>query len=153
MKRFAALILIMLLVFSCCSALASLRVSCPAGGFSLNLPDRFREGSLDPAHNPELCFNWYADDNSLSVTAYASDMGEVALSDLFQVLDGTEKESGEVKINGMRMLYARTDSSVMYSWMDRGNNVTLYFYFSSDNASARSTVDSIIGSVSFDAGH
>ena len=152
MKRFAALMLIMLLVLSCSAALAEL-VSCPVGGFSLNLPDQFREMPLDSARDPQLCLYWRTGDGSLSIQAYADYMGEVAYSDLFQVLDGTEKESGEININGMRMLYARTDTYIMYSWMDRGNNVSLYFNYSRDDASVRSTVESIIWSVSFDAGH
>ena len=152
MKRFAALMLIMLLVLSCSAALAE-RVSCPVGGFSLNLPDEFQEMPLDSARDPQLCLYWRTKDGSLSIQAYADYMGEVAYSDLFQVLDGTEKESGEININGMRMLYARTDTYIMYSWMDRGNNVSLYFNYSLDDASVQSTVDSIIRSVSFDAGH
>ena len=152
MKRIAALMLIVLLLCFCTCAMAQ-RVACPVGGFSLTLPDHFVE-EHDPS-DPELCFYWHG--NKLTVLGYASWMGEVPDSDLFHVLDGSEQESGERYVNGMRMLYARTGSSyeisVMYSWLDRGNNVTLYFNYSPDDPSVQNTVDKIINSISFDAGH
>ena len=153
MKKMTALILIVLLVFLSCSAALAQRADCPVGGFSLILPDQFQEGPLDPARNPELCFYWHTQDNTCSIEAYAYYMGEVAFSDLFQVLDGKEQESGEKIINGMRMLYARTDSSAVYTWMDRGTNVNLYFVIHSNDSSLWSMVDSIINTISFDAGH
>ena len=153
MKRFAVLMLALVLVFSCTAALAQQQVDCPVGGFSLVLPDQFREGPLDPVTNPELCLYWYTRDNSLSIQAYASYLGEIAFSDLFQVLDGSEKVSGELYINDMRMMYARTETSILYSWMDRGNNVTIYFIFTANDPSVLNTVDEIMSSITFDAGH
>ena len=152
MKRIAGLILVMVLVFSLSSALAQ-RISCPDGGFTVTLPDHFVEEST--GGDPELCFYWHG--SKLTVQGYVSYLGEVAGSDLFEVLTGDEQESGSKTINGMNMIYSLTqygsDITVMYSWMDRGNNVTLYFQYSSENSSVRSTVKSIMNSISFDAGH
>ena len=153
MKRIAALLIMLALLFSLSSALAQ-RVSCSVGGFSLTLPNHFTEESPDPA-DPELCFFWHG--SKLTVQAYASPLGEVAGSDLFQVLTGSETESGTVSVNGMNMLYTRAEDSseisICYSWMDRGNNVTLYFFYSASDPSVQKTVDSIISSIAFDAGH
>ena len=152
MKRTAGLILVMVLVFSLSPALAQ-RISCPDGGFTVTLPDHFVEEST--GGDPELCFYWHG--SKLTVQGYVSYLGEVAGSDLFAVLTGDEQESGSKTINGMNMIYSLTqygsDITVMYSWMDRGNNVTLYFQYSAENSSVRSTVKSIMNSISFDAGH
>ena len=154
MKRLIGLVLVIVMVFSLSAALAQ-RVSCPVGGFSLKLPDHFTEVSYDRGVDPELCFYWRG--NKLTVQAYASYQGEVAGSDLFQVLTGSETEYGPVTVNGMNMLYARTEDAsdicIMYTWMDRGNNVTIYFSYSADEPSVLKTVNSIMSSISFDAGH
>ena len=152
MKRIAGLILVMVLVFSLSSALAQ-RISCPDGGFTVTLPDHFVEEAV--SGDPDLCFYWHG--NKLTVQGYASYQGEIAGSDLFEVLTGSETESGYVTINGMNMLYARTeeygDVIISYTWMDRGNSVTLEFTYSAEETSVQKTVTSIINSIQFDAGH
>ena len=152
MKRFAGIFVIVLLVFSLSAALAQ-KVECTTGGFSVELPDHFTEEPV--SGDPDLCFYWHG--NKLTVQAYASYQGEIAGSDLFEVLTGTETESGYVSINGMSMLYARTEESgdviISYTWMDRGNSVTLEFTYSADESSVEKTVNSIINSIQFDAGH
>ena len=154
MKRLAGWLLAVLLVFSVSAALAQ-RVSCPVGGFSVTLPDRFAELPLNPGLDPDLCFYWQG--SKLTVQAYASYQGEVAGSDLFQVLTGYETDYGPVTVNGMDMLYARTEEygevRISYTWMDRGNSVTLEFSYSQDDSSVQGTVNDIIHSISFDAGH
>ena len=42
---------------------------------------------------------------------------------------------------------------VTYTWMDRGNSVTLEFNYSASDESVQNTVNSIINSIRFDAGH
>ena len=88
MKRIAGLILVMVLVFSLSSALAQ-RISCPDGGFTVTLPDHFVEEST--GGDPELCFYWHG--SKLTVQGYVSYLGEVAGSDLFEVLTGDEQET------------------------------------------------------------
>ena len=153
MRRFAGLILALMLVLSLSAALAQ-TAECPVGGFSVNLPDHFWSEALDP-RDPDLCFNWRG--NKLTVHAYSSYQGEVALSDLFQVLTGAETESGYTYINGMEMFRARTEEygmiTVTYTWMDRGNSVTLEFSWDASESGVQKTVDSIINSVRFDSGH
>ena len=81
--------------------------------------------------------------------------GEV--SETFEVLTGNETASGYVTINGMKMLYTRSETpgsiDITYTWMDRGNSVTLEFTYSPDDPSVENTVKSIINSIRFDAGH
>ena len=151
MKRLTGILLI-LLVFSLSAAMAQ-RVECATGGFSVKLPDHFVEEAV--SGDPDLCFYWHG--NKLTVQGYASYQGEIAGSDLFEVLTGSETESGYVTINGMNMLYARTeeygDVIISYTWMDRGNSVTLEFTYSAEETSVQKTVTSIINSIQFDAGH
>ena len=53
------------------------------------------------------------------------------------------------------MFYTRSEAGgqidVTYTWMDRGNSVTMEFTYS--DPSLRSTAEAIIGSIRFDAGH
>lgn len=153
MKRLAGLLLALMLVCAFSAALAQ-TVECPVGGFSVTLPDHFEQGELDQ-RDPDLCFNWAG--KKLTVLAYASYQGEVALSDLFEVQTGTETESGYTYINGMEMIWIRTVESgtvtETYTWMDRGNSVSLEFSWDEAETSVRKTVDSIMGSIRFDAGH
>jgi len=151
-RTVAVLMLAVLFCLLCCPALAQ-TVSCPVGGFSVRLPDHFAEQPL--SGDPDLCLYWAG--NKMQVIAYASYLGEVAGSDLFQVLTGSETDSGTINLNGMNMLYATGAEGgtayLMYSWMDRGNNVTLYFYYPAGDVSCVDTATRIMNSISFDAGH
>lgn len=152
MKRLTGLFLVLAMILSLSVALAQ-RVECPVGGFSVKLPDHFVEEPAD--YGDDFCFYWHG--NKLKVYGYASYQGEVAGSDLFLVLTGNETDYGSTVINGMNMNYARTeeygDVCITYNWMDRGNNVTLEFHYSADDTSVINTVNSIINSIRFDAGH
>ena len=154
MKRIPGVLLALILVFSASAALAQ-RAECAVGGFSVKLPDHFVEETYNFG-DPDLCFYWHG--NMLTVQAYVSYQGEVAGSDLFQVLTGNETDSGAVNINGMNMLYTRTEDfgsiCISYTWMDRGNCVTMEFtYDSDDESSVQRSIKSIINSVSFDVGY
>jgi len=150
MKRLAGLFLVLVLVFSVSCALAQ-RIQCPVGGFSVKLPDHFAEGGVSPGS--DLCFNWHGE--KLTVQAYAIYQGEVA--ETFEVLTGNETDSGYRTVNGMKMFYTRSEEGgsvyVTYAWMDRGNSVSLEFTWSASDSSVQKTVDSIINSIRFDAGH
>ena len=103
MKRLTGLLLVLALVFALSAALAE-RQSCETGGFSVKLPDHFVEGSL--GGDPNLCFHWQG--KKLTVLAYADPQGEVA--ETFEVLTGDETDSRYVKVNGMKMLYTRSET-------------------------------------------
>ena len=154
MKRPVFLLVLLVLVL-CTSAAFAQTVSCPVGGFSVVLPDHFVEEPSSYALDPELCFYWHG--TRLTVQGYASYLGEVSGADLFQVQTSYDSESELVTINRMNMLYTRTEDPssvcISYSWMDRGNNVTLYFYYAADDPSCLNTVNRIMSSISFDAGH
>ena len=150
MKHLAGFFLALLLVFSLSAALAQ-RVGCPVGGFSVSMPDNFVEEPLSGV--PDLCFYWHG--SKLTVLAYASYQGEV--TEIPEVFTGNETESGYRTVNGMRMFYTRSEEKgmidVTYTWMDRGNSVTMEFSWSAGESSVQSTVNSIINSIRFDAGH
>lgn len=149
MKRFAAILLATVCMCSLSAALAQ-TADCPAGGFSVWVPDHFESVQIDPLFDPDLCFYWHG--NKLAVQAYVTCQ---AGSDLFQVLTGNETEYGPVTVNGREMLYSMTKEfgnvRISYSWMDqsRGSSVTLEFTYLADDPSVQNTVDSIINSISF----
>jgi len=154
MKRFNALMLALLLVFCCAAALAQ-TAECPAGGFSVWVPDHFEEVQIDPLFGPDLCFYWHG--KKLAIQAYNSAQ---AGSDLFQVLTGREKEYGSVTVNGMDMLYALTEEfgnvCISYTWMNEalGCSISLEFTYSAkDRDDVQKTVDKVIQSISFDSGY
>ena len=153
MKRLIALLLCAVLL-CCVSASLAQTVACPTGGFSLTLPDSFSMQSYSASEDPDLCFYWKG--KNMTVQGYASYLGEVAGSDLFQVLTGNETYVDLITRNGMNMLCAiGSDASgayTMYSWMDRGNNVTLYFCYPA-GSDFSGTIDKIMSSIVFDAGH
>ena len=149
MKRIPGVLLALVLVFSVTAAFAQ-RAECAVGGFSVKLPDHFVE-ETDNFGDPDLCFYWHG--NMLTVQAYV-----IAGSDLFQVLTGYETDYGTVSINGTNMFYTRTEEygsvCIAYSWMDRGNCVTMEFsYAADDESSVQRSIKSIINSVSFDVGY
>ena len=149
MKRLTGVLLVLVMVFSLSAALAQ-RAECSQGGFSVNLPDHFKESTS--SYGADLCFSWHG--KKLNVQGYASYQGEYSNADLFQVLTGDETDYGQVTVNGMNMLYTRTeeygDVIISYTWMDRGNEVTLEFTYAAEDTSVQNTVNSIINSISFD---
>jgi len=153
-KRIAAFFLVLVLCLAFSVALAQ-RVDCEQGGFSVTLPDHFVEEPVASSGDPELCFYWHGE--KLTVLGYAAYLGEFASSELFEVLTGNETDYGWKTVNGMSMYYTRSEEygsvTITYRWMDRGNNVTLSFTYSADDSSVLSTVNRIISSISFDAGH
>ena len=149
MKRFAAILLAAVCAFSF-SAAQALTADCPAGGFSVWVPDHFESVQIDPLFDQDLCFYWHG--NKLAVQAYVSAQSG---SDLFQVLTGSEEEYGPVSINGREMLYSMAKEfgkiRISYSWMDQGRaiSVTLEFTYSADDPDVKKTVDKIINSIKF----
>ena len=152
MKRLTGVLLFLVMVFTLSAALAQ-RAECYEGGFSVKLPDHFVENS--GAYGADVCFSWHG--KKLNVLGYASYQGDVSGADLFQVLTGYETDYGQVSINGMSMLYTRTEDGddviISYTWMDRGNEVSLEFTYAAEDTSVENTVSSIIHSISFDVGN
>lgn len=151
MRRFAGILLAAVLVLSLSASLAQ-TAECPAGGFSVWVPDHFEEVQIDPLFDPDMCFYWHG--KKLAVQGYATFQGDVALSDLFQVLTGYETESGYQYINDREMLYTRTEEfgrvRISYTWMNNEYSVTLEFTYAAEEASVQKTVDQIISSITFD---
>jgi len=131
-KKYVALLLASLLLFAAIPALAQ-EVSCPAGGFTLTLPDSFSAVSPLP-QDQDLVFAWQG--GGISVQGYATAMsGKVRFNDLYQILTGQETESGSLTIRGVDMLYARGSDQrgpySLYIWMHKNVRVELYFYYQS----------------------
>ena len=147
MKKWFTLLLTVLLAAVTVLASAD-TVSCPAGGFSLTLPDSFSKVSKSSADDPDLELHY--SNGSVDMAVYVSYAGS---DNSFQVLTGSEEESGRVKINGVRMNYARGSDSqgpwMVYSWVTSGNAVNIYFIWYGDDAAALELIDSIMNSISF----
>ena len=149
MKRFVALLLAVVCMCFLSAAVAQ-TADCPAGGFTVWVPDHFESVQIDPLFDPDLCFYWHG--NKLAVQAYISSQSG---SDLFQVLTGNEEEYGPITVNGREMLYSMSKEfgkiRISYSWMDQGRaiSVTLEFTYSADDPDVKKTVDKIINSIKF----
>ncbi len=148
MKKWFALLFTILLITVAVSASAQ-TVSCSDGGFSLTLPDTF--SYIDNARNgedPDLKLHY--SNGSVDMAVYVSYAGS---DNSFQVLTGSEEDSGRVKINGVRMNYARGSDSqgpwMVYSWVSSGNAVNIYFIWFGDDTAAMEIIDSIMNSISF----
>ena len=148
MKRIAAILLAAVCLCSLSAALAQ-TADCSTGGFSVWVPDHFESVQPDPLSDPYLSFYWHG--NKLAVVAYVSPQSG---SDQFQVLDDSVVEYGPVTVNGREMFYSMAKEfgkiTISYQWMDqgRGNSVMLEFTYYADDP-AKSTVDKIINSISF----
>lgn len=148
MKRFAAILLAVVCMCFLSAALAQ-TADCPAGGFSVWVPDHFESVQPDPLSDPSLSFYWHG--NKLAVVAYVS--AQAGSNDV-QVFTGNEVEYGPVTVNGREMYYIKAKEfgkiTISYQWMDqsRGNSVTLEFTYYADDP-AQSTVERIINSISF----
>ena len=137
MKRLTGLLLLLALVFTLSAALAD-RQPCETGGFSVKLPDHFVE---EPGYyGSDLCFYWHG--NKLTVLAYVSYQGEV--SETFEVLTGEETDSRPVTVNGMKMLYTRSETpsgisiTYIYTFLYSGKGILV---FRTDNTElARQTI-------------
>lgn len=144
MKKWFALLLTVLLVIMAVVSASAQTVSC-SGGFSLTLPDRFSKVSRSSADDPELELHY--SDGLVDMAVYVSYAGS---GNSFDVLTGSEEDSGRVTINGVRMNYARSADSKVYSWISSGNAVNIYFIWYGDTDSALQVIDSIMNSITFD---
>ena len=144
MKKWFALLLTVLLVVAAAVSASAQTVSC-SGGFSLTLPDRFSKVSRSSADDPELELHY--SDGLVDMAVYVSYAGS---GSSFDVLTGNEEDSGRVTINGVRMNYARSSDSKVYSWISSGNAVNIYFIWYGDADSALQVIDSIMNSIIFD---
>ncbi len=144
MKKWFALLLTVLMVTAAVSASAQ-TVSCSAG-FSLTLPDSFSDVARARNEDPDLALHY--SDGSVDMTVYVSYSG--GSDNSFQILTGSETESGHTSKYGRKMNYARSSDTLVYSWVSSGSAVSIYFIWYGDSAAAQQTIDSIMSSISFD---
>lgn len=140
-------------LFTVCmvSCAAAMSVSCPDAHLVLTVPDSWTVVSASSAGDPDLCLLLEGEDVSLAV--YVTDVNGV-LPDSFQVWFGNETESGTDVRSGVRMNYVAGSSSDgdyrIYTWLDRRNQVQLYFLISGQSQAARKVIDTIMDSLAFD---
>ena len=149
MRKFAALLCgtLLLCTFSCASAQV---VSCPEAHLLLTVPDSWRTVPLSASDDPDLCL--LLEDKGLSLSVYVADAGGL-VPDAFELFTGDETESGTVVLGGMEMEYVAGESHEgyyrIYTWLDRRNQVQMYFLVTSSRKSSEKTIDEIMSSLVF----
>ena len=134
-------VLLSVCLLLCVASASAQTVSCPSGGFTMTLPDRFMDVPRTSLDDPDLV---------LHMTDYVSYAGA---STGFQVLTGNEIEYGMVNVGGMDMFYARgldaQGNWITYSWMEAMDSVTIYFVWSGNDDAALPLISEVMNSVVF----
>ena len=147
-RLFRLCVLLAVCMVSCAAARS---VSCPDAHLVLTVPDSWTVVSASSAGDPDLRLLLEGEDVSLAV--YVTDVNGV-LPDSFQIWLGNETESGTDVRSGVRMDYVAGSGSDgdywIYTWLDRRNQVQLYFLVSGRPQAARKVIDAILDSLAFD---
>ena len=147
MKKAIAFLLFVVCLL-CIVTVSAQTVTCSSAGFSLSLPDSFREIPRSSGDDRDLVLQY--SDGNVNLMAYVSFSGT---DSPFLVLTGDETDYGSVRINGISMQYARgvdyQGSWAAYSWLRSQDAVTLYFVWSENNGTALTLVNEIMSSIAF----
>ena len=141
-------VLLSVCLLLCVASASAQTVSCPSGGFTMTLPDRFMDVPRTSLDDPDLVL--HMTDDVVNLTVYVSYAGA---STGFQVLTGNEIEYGTVNVGGMDMFYARgldaQGNWITYSWMEAMDSVTIYFVWSGNDDAALPLISEVMNSVVF----
>ncbi len=150
--RKCAVFLLCAVLFSCMAGAAlAQQVACPEARLLLTVPDPWKVVPLTGMDDPDLCLLLKGDDLTLSV--YVSDANGF-LPDAFQVFVGDETESGTVLFSGTEMTYVAGNCAEgeyrIYTWVDRKNQVQLYFLITGRPEPARRIIEDILSGLLFE---
>lgn len=148
-KLFAALLFSSLLVFAVSCASAQV-VSCPQAHLVLTVPDSWSVVPLFNTGDPDLCL--LLEDRDMTLSVYVADAGGL-VPEAFELFTGDETESGTVMLSGMEMTYVAGESPEgyyrIYTWLDRRNQVQLYFLVTAQLNTSQKVIDGIMESLEF----
>lgn len=151
MRKWHVMLLCLLLLCSIVSCSQAMSVSCLEAHLVLTVPDSWRNVPLSSADDPDLYLLLEGDGVSLSV--YIADAGGL-LPGAFQVFTGDETDSGTVTVNGVGLSYVAGENSDgaywIYTWVDRRNQVQMYFLVTGNRQAARSVINGIVSTLRFE---
>ena len=149
-KMMAAVLFVSLLccAVSCASAQV---VSCPQAHLILTVSDSWTVVPLPNTDAPDLCL--LLEDRDITLSVYVADAGGL-LPDAFELFTGDETESGTVVLGGMEMTYVAGKNAEgnyrIYTWLDRRNQVQMYFLVTGNLKASRKVIDEIMESLVFE---
>ena len=151
MHRYMAALLCVILLVCGASCASAQVVSCPEAHLVLTVPDSWTVVSLQDRDDPDLCL--LLKDRDMTLSVYVSDAGGL-MPDAFELFTGDETESGTVVLSGTEMTYVAGESSDgqyrIYTWLDRRNQVQMYFLVTAHRKASRQTIDAIMDSLEFE---
>ncbi len=151
MRKLTAVLLCVLLLFCAVSCASAQTVSCPQAHLVLKVPDSWTVVPLLGAGDPDLCL--LLEDRDMTLSVYVADAGGL-LPDAFELFTGDETESGTVILGGREMTYVAGESDDghyrIYTWLDRRNQVQMYFLVTANLKTSRKVIDEIMESLEFE---
>ena len=151
MRKFGILILCVLLLAGMVSSAMAQEVSCPEAHLILTVPDSWTVVPVSGSDDPDLRLLLNGRDLTLSV--YVAD-AQGLLPDAFEIFTGDETDSGTVIFGGVEMTYVagknRDGDYRIYTWLDRRNQVQLYFLVTAHLKSSQQVIDEVMNSIRFE---
>lgn len=151
MRRFVLILLCVILAAGSVSCALAQSVPCPDAHLILTVPDSWILIPFPDTEDPDLRLHLEGDDISLSL--YVADANGL-MPDAFQVLVGDETESGDILVGDVEISYVAGESADgeyrIYTWVDRRNQVQMYFLITGRSKTARQTIEEIIQTLVFE---
>ena len=151
MRKCLSFLLCALLLCGLASCAIAQTVSCPEAHITLTVPDSWEVVPLTEADDPELCL--LLDSKDLTLAVYVSD-ARGTVPDAFQVFTEDDTVSSDIVINGMEMtlVAGKTDDGEyrIYTWLDRRNQVEMYFLVTGKSRAAREVMDDVMEDLVFE---
>ncbi len=151
MRKLIAALLSVCLLFCAVSCASAQTVPCPQAHLILTVPDSWTIVPLLDTDDPDLCL--LLEDRDMTLSVYVADAGGL-LPDAFELFTGDETESGTVVLDGREMTYVAGKSEDgqyrIYTWLDRRNQVQMYFLVTANLKASRKVIDEIMKSLEFE---
>ena len=150
MRRCLASFICVLLLAGAVSFAQAQSISCPEANVILTVPDSWTAVPLSASVDPDL--RLLLDGGNVTLSVYVADSGGL-MPESFQVFVGDEKETGVVSYGGMDMSYVFGVSAEgeyrIYTWLDRRNQVQLYFLVTGAAGAVQAEMDEIMNTLVF----
>lgn len=151
MHRFFTVLLCSILLICTVSSASAQVVSCPEAHLILTVPDSWTIVPLSDTDDPDL--RLFLGNEDLTLSVYVADAGGL-MPDAFELFTGDETESGTAVLGGMEMTYVAGESNDghyrIYTWLDRRNQVQMYFLITAHQKSSEKEIDKVMQSIRFE---
>ena len=151
MRRFCLILLCVFLAAGTVSCAFAQSIPCPDAHVILTVPDTWILIPFSESVDPDL--RLYMEGDDISLALYVADVNGL-MPDSFQIYVGDETESGDMTVGNVEISYVAGESEDgdyrIYTWVDRRNQVQMYFLITGRSKAARKVIDEIITTLEFD---